>query len=167
MNDAAFEALRRLYAEVDRAVRATGPECDLSGRCCRFREYGHTLHATALEAAFAAAGANGRAAPAAEVGGRAGRREPPRFALARQPVRPDEPPERYEPCPFLAENGACGLRGHRPLGCRVFFCDPAFQAEAMPRLHEKFLARLRRLHEVHGLPWRYAPFPAAVRALLS
>jgi hypothetical protein len=37
----------------------------------------------------------------------------------------------------------------------------------MPRLHEELLARLRRLHDEHGLAWGYAPFAPAVRALLS
>ena len=48
------EALRRqvlaLYQEVDRAVAAAGPVCVASGRCCRFKEYGHTLFISNLEA---------------------------------------------------------------------------------------------------------------------
>ena len=39
-----------LYAEVDREVRAAGPVCVASGRCCRFKEYGHTLFLSNLEA---------------------------------------------------------------------------------------------------------------------
>jgi len=48
------EALRRqvleLYREVDAAVAAAGPVCLASGRCCRFKEYGHTLFLSNLEA---------------------------------------------------------------------------------------------------------------------
>ena len=39
-----------LYAEADAAVAAAGPRCDASGRCCRFKEYGHTLFISNLEA---------------------------------------------------------------------------------------------------------------------
>ena len=35
--------LRALYADLDRQVAAIGPVCELSGRCCRFLEFGHTL----------------------------------------------------------------------------------------------------------------------------
>ena len=48
------ESLRRqvlqLYEEVDAAVAAAGPVCVASGRCCRFKEYGHTLFLSNLEA---------------------------------------------------------------------------------------------------------------------
>jgi hypothetical protein len=40
----------RLYQEVDRQVAAAGPVCVASGRCCRFKEYGHTLFLSNLEA---------------------------------------------------------------------------------------------------------------------
>src|SRR5262249_39871108 len=48
------EELRRrvleLYEEADRAVAAPGPVCVASGRCCRFKEYGHVLFLSNLEA---------------------------------------------------------------------------------------------------------------------
>ena len=41
----------RLYAELDAGGRrATGRSAELSGRCCRFEEYGHTLFLSAPEA---------------------------------------------------------------------------------------------------------------------
>ena len=39
-----------LYREVDEAVAAAGPVCVASGRCCRFKEYGHVLFLSNLEA---------------------------------------------------------------------------------------------------------------------
>src|SRR4051794_15527084 len=39
-----------LYADVDREVAAAGPVCIASGRCCRFKEYGHVLYLSSLEA---------------------------------------------------------------------------------------------------------------------
>jgi hypothetical protein len=115
-----------LYEEVDREVAAAGPVCVASGRCCRFKEYGHTLFLSNLEADVLLAGA------------------PP----YERPVTPDF-------CPFQKGN-LCTARGPRPLGCRVYYCDPAYQ-ETGSRISEAYLRRLKGLAEEHGLPWRYAP----------
>src|SRR3954467_15660911 len=124
------EELRRrvldLYREVDRAVAAAGPVCVASGRCCRFKEYGHTLFLTTLEADALLA-----AAP------------------------PYDRPVTAEFCPFQKGN-LCTAREPRPLGCRVYYCDPAYQ-ETGNALTEKYLVRLRELHEEHGVAYRYAP----------
>jgi hypothetical protein len=40
--------VRELYREVDAAVAAAGPVCVASGRCCRFKEYGHVLFLSIL-----------------------------------------------------------------------------------------------------------------------
>ena len=50
-------ALGRLYDDFDAEVAARRPVCALSGRCCRFEEYGHTLFVTAIEFALLAADA--------------------------------------------------------------------------------------------------------------
>jgi hypothetical protein len=115
-----------LYAAVDREVAEAGPVCVASGRCCRFKEYGHTLFVSNLEADVLLA-----AAPPYE-----------------QPVSTDF-------CPFQKEN-LCTAREPRPLGCRVYYCDPAYQGTG-ERLTDKYLRRLKELAEEHGLEWRYAP----------
>jgi hypothetical protein len=115
-----------LYREVDAAVAAAGPVCVASGRCCRFKEYGHTLFLTALEADVLLADA------------------PP----YEQPVSADF-------CPFQKDN-LCTARGPRPLGCRVYYCDPAYQ-ETGNRITEEYLGRLKRLAEEHNVAYRYAP----------
>jgi Fe-S-cluster containining protein len=115
-----------LYREVDAAVAHAGPVCVASGRCCRFKEYGHTLFLSNLEAEVLLAAA-------------------PPYA---QPVSADF-------CPFQKDN-LCTAREPRPLGCRVFYCDPAYQ-ETGNAIMEKYLHRLKELAEEHGLPWRYAP----------
>lgn len=124
------EELRRdvlsLYREVDREVAAAGPVCVASGRCCRFKEYGHTLFLSNLEADVLLAGA------------------PP----YEQPVTADF-------CPFQKGN-LCTAREPRPLGCRVYYCDPAYQ-ETGSRISEDYLRRLKQLADEHGVPWRYAP----------
>jgi len=115
-----------LYREVDAEVRAAGPVCVASGRCCRFKEYGHTLFVSNLEADVLLS-----QAPAYEL-----------------PVTSDF-------CPFQKDN-LCTAREPRPLGCRVYYCDPAYQ-ETGNLITEKYLQRLKQLAEEHGLPWRYAP----------
>jgi Fe-S-cluster containining protein len=124
------EELRRqvleLYADVDRAVAAAGPVCVASGRCCRFKEYGHTLFLSNLEADVLLAGA------------------PP----YERPTSPDF-------CPFQKGN-LCTAREPRPLGCRVYYCDPAYQ-ETGNRLTETYLRQLKELADAHGIAYRYAP----------
>ena len=39
-----------IYREVDAEVHAAGPVCVASGRCCRFKEQGHVLYISNLEA---------------------------------------------------------------------------------------------------------------------
>jgi hypothetical protein len=131
-----FSALRALYVDLDLAVAASGPICRLSGRCCRFVEWDHTLFVSALEAAVLLADA------------------PP-------PVRPLDD---GATCPWQDAHGRCTARDARPLGCRVYYCDPSFQDRG-PELCEIYLARLKRLVEDHGLPWDYAPLHNHLRRM--
>ncbi len=124
------EKMRRmvldLYAEVDRDVAAAGPVCVASGRCCRFKEYGHVLFLSNLEAEVLLHGA------------------PPYKA----PVSADF-------CPFQKGN-LCTAREPRPLGCRVYYCDPAYQ-DTGNRITETYLRRLKEMADEEGVAWRYAP----------
>src|SRR5580700_9794258 len=108
--------LRRRVLELHRQggadVQAAGPVCIASGRCCRFKEYGHVLFVTNLEAEVLL-----HSAPPYEPG-----------------VTPDF-------CPFQKGN-LCTAREPRPLGCRVYYCDPAYQ-ETGNRLSEEYLRRLK------------------------
>jgi Fe-S-cluster containining protein len=117
-----------LYAELDEAVAALGPVCQLSGRCCRFNEYGHTLFVSSPEA---------------------------ELLLADAP-RPSRPLDDGATCPWQDALGRCTARDARPLGCRVYFCDPDYQLHA-PEVAERFITRLKRMVEELGLPWGYAP----------
>lgn len=115
-----------LYRDVDRDVQAAGPVCVASGRCCRFKEYGHVLYLSNLEAEVLLADA------------------PPYEA----PVSPDF-------CPFQKGN-LCTAREPRPLGCRVYYCDPNYQ-ETGNQITEKYLQRLKDLAREQNIEWRYAP----------
>ncbi len=118
--------VRELYREVDAAVAAAGPVCEASGRCCRFKEYGHVLFLSNLEAAVLLA-------------------EAPRFE---RPVSPDF-------CPFQKDR-LCTAREPRPLGCRIYHCDPAYQ-ETGNQITETFLKKLKALATEYGSEWLYAP----------
>ncbi|MBX7103050.1 MAG: hypothetical protein K1X57_03165 [Gemmataceae bacterium] len=58
-------------------------------------------------------------------------------------------------CPFQVST-LCTARVDRPLGCRVYFCDPSYQ-DAMPEILESHLRQIKQLADEHDLPWRYAP----------
>jgi hypothetical protein len=118
--------LQILYEEFDAETARIAPLCRVSGRCCDFDAFGHTLFASAVEAEHLV-----------EEGG--------------------PPSQNAQPglCPWWHER-RCTARGARPLGCRAFFCD-ASKEDAMAALHERFLTRLKRLHDDHGEPWNYAP----------
>jgi len=56
-------------------------------------------------------------------------------------------------CPH-AIDGSCHARDGRPLGCRVFYCDPNAQDWQGP-LTEEMLARLRDMHIRLNVPYVY------------
>ena len=126
MNDTIRRAVLDIYAAADRDVAAAGPACVASGRCCRFAEYGHRLYISSLEADVLLA-------------------EAPPYA---KPVSSDF-------CPFQVDN-ICTAREPRPLGCRVYYCDPAYQ-ETGNLITETYLRKLKELAVAYGLEWEYAP----------
>ncbi len=139
LDPAGFRAeLMALYGDLDSEVRRLGPACDLSGLCCRFEAYGHTLFLSAPEAALLVADA----------------------------PRPSRPVDGGATCPWQDGRGRCTARDARPLGCRLYFCDPAYQGE-MPALGEAFIARLKSLVDRLGLPWDYAPLHRHLRTAIG
>lgn len=90
-------AVLDVYAEADAAVRAAGPRCDASGRCCRFTEYGHTLFISQFEA-----------------------------DILLETAPPYSTPVSRDGCPFQVDN-LCTARDARPLGCRIYFCEESYQ----------------------------------------
>lgn len=120
--------LRDLYKQVDAEVARLGPVCQLSGRCCRFKEYGHTLFVSTPEIQLLLDGA----------------------------PRPQRPLDGGETCPWQDVRGHCTARDCRPLGCRVYYCDPAYEPSAHS-LSERDVAGLKALTDKHGLTWNYAP----------
>lgn len=126
MTDDVRQLVLRVYDAVDDAVASAGPRCDASGRCCRFTEFGHTLFVSHFEAEILLLTA------------------PPYL----KPVSADG-------CPFQV-GGLCTAREQRPLGCRIYFCDPAYETR-MAEITEKAITLLKRIAERHAAGWRYAP----------
>lgn len=124
---AELEAVFQIIAD---QVEARRPVCESSGRCCHFREYGHRLYVTGLEAAYALARAGRALAPGEVEAARA---------------RGD--------CPFLNAK-QCTIHTVKPSGCRIYYCDPS-AADWMPDLSERSLAMIRAIHDRHGVPYRY------------
>jgi len=116
----------KLYDSADTEIRSHGPVCVASGKCCRFAEYGHTLFLSHLEADALLSGA-------------------PEYST----------PTDTSFCPFQV-NKLCTAREHRPLGCRVYFCDPNYAGKAEP-ITEKYLAELKALCEEFAVGWNYGP----------
>ncbi len=115
-----------VYADADAAVTAANPKCDASGRCCRFTEYEHTLFISHFEAEILLESA-------------------PPFS---QPVSRDG-------CPFQID-GLCTARDTRPLGCRIYFCEPTYEPRMM-EITEESIARLKRIADEYETGWNYAP----------
>jgi Fe-S-cluster containining protein len=126
MNESIRQQVFAIYAAAERDIAAAGPVCLASGRCCRFKEYGHTLFLSNLEADVLLSGA------------------PP----YEQPVSADF-------CPFQKDK-LCTAREHRPLGCRVFYCDPTYQ-DTGNQITEKYLKQLKDLADREGTGWQYGP----------
>ncbi len=68
-------------------------------------------------------------------------------------------------CPWW-KAGRCEAREGRPLGCRLYFCDPTKQRELL-ELSQRFHDRLKRLHESTSAPYRYDRFVRRVRELAA
>ena len=123
---AAFDELRRVYAELSAELEPLRRHCDMRGICCNFREHGHKLFVTGLEAA----------------------------EMARSGEQPDSEQSRAGVCPFL-RGKLCGVREHRALGCRIYYCDTTYE-EQRNAVYEKFLKLVREIEAKHKIEHTYS-----------
>jgi Fe-S-cluster containining protein len=130
--DQVWSGLEEIYTDLDRELAELRPLCQRSGRCCRFKDFGHQLWTTQVELDY---------------------------LVGHEGLPPAAPAEKGL-CPYLKE-GLCGVRDHRMLGCRIYFCDTGY-ASAMGPLYEKYHARIKELHRRHGLPYEYGEFLSAI-----
>lgn len=131
------EMMGRFYADVDAEVAAHSPVCINRGACCKFKAFGHRLYVTDLELRYFVTGMAERWASPSGDGG----------------------------CPFQRD-GVCTARAHRPLGCRVYFCDPASRDWQGP-LYERFLTRLKAMGDRLGIRYRYREWLSALEGAID
>jgi Fe-S-cluster containining protein len=128
-------AVQALYADVQSAIEARRPVCAISGRCCRFEDYGHRLYVTTLELA----------------------------AFVQRLDSPPREGWDGTGCPFQRAR-LCGVHAIRPFGCRMFFCD-ATSTEWQNDAYERFHARIQQLHAELNVPYFYVEWRAALETL--
>jgi hypothetical protein len=122
------------YDRVDHAIAEHEPVCRNRGDCCDFGRFDHSLYVTTIELAYFAQGCGGQV----------------RMPLSRQ-------------CPYQID-GRCSARRHRPLGCRVFYCDEAAREWQGPE-YERFQAELKRIGRDLGIDYRYTEWLSALTEL--
>jgi len=76
---------------------------------------------------------------------------------------PSPLPVTQDACPH-AIDGKCHARDFRPLGCRIFFCDPQAQDWQGP-MTEALLALLRAMHIRLDVPYAYQDWLTVLRQL--
>jgi Fe-S-cluster containining protein len=136
-------AVDALYADVQAAIDQRRPVCVMSGKCCRFEEYGHRLFVTTMELAAFVSRVSGVRSTALTTGGIQG--------------------SDGKGCPFQ-QNKLCTVHTIRPFGCRMLFCDPT-STHWPNEVYERFHARLKALHEELGMPYFYVEWRVALGAL--
>jgi len=142
LRDDVVASVHELYSQVQAKIAEKKPRCDLSGRCCRFEQFGHLLFVTTLElAAFS----------------RDLRERPAGLLPILSPVpSPDG-------CQYQ-KGKLCTVHEIRPMGCQLFFCDPS-AAEWQASEYESFHARLKLLHTDLRVPYAYLEWRTALRAV--
>ncbi len=120
------------YVEVDAAIAARKPVCVNRGDCCKLDSFGHRMFVTDVELAYFTQGVHHRW----------------------------RSPDGSGSCPYQQE-GRCTAREHRPLGCRIFFCDPQARAWQGPE-YERRLAELKGIGEKLGFAYRYREWLSAL-----
>lgn len=103
-------AVVKVYESLAAETAVRKPLCVLSGRCCRFDEYGHRLYVTTIELAA--------------------------FIPEKQPADHNWD---GTSCPFQIGK-LCSVHSIRPMGCRLFFCDQSsndWQHEQYEIFHAK------------------------------
>ena len=127
--DAALGELKELYAALDEQISALSFKCRRDGDCCRFSRSGLCLYITWLEARY--------------LFGSVGDLQ----------AGDDCALHEGDDCAFQDGN-ICVRRDQRALGCRVYGCDRAYEAESAA-IYETFHAQIGAIHEKHGLPYEY------------
>jgi Fe-S-cluster containining protein len=136
-NEAVRAAVEQLYREIEQELDLIRPKCEMSGRCCRFEDYGHRLFVTTAELGLFVHQAKSLTA-----------------------LKPLAAEEDGGGCRFQ-DGKRCMAHTIRPMGCRLFFCDRLAEPQLLA-LYEQHHTRLKRIHEELQVPYRYLEWRAAL-----
>ena len=129
-----LQVLSDLWLMLDRELPRFGGRCRACGECCDFPRQGHVLFAAKpeLDACLAWARENFRATPE---------------GISRSLAEGR--------CPFW-QGRRCAVHPVRPLGCRLFLCNPRSPTD-LSRLSQRFHALLAERLAGPDAPWWYGP----------
>ena len=130
-NPAFTAAMRDFYEAVDASIASHQPLCINRGDCCKFATFGHRLYVTDVELKYFVCG---------------------------EPARPVD--LAAGACPYQ-EAGRCTARTHRPLGCRIYFCDESAQGWQGVE-YERYLERLKDIGRRFDIHYRYREWLSAL-----
>lgn len=133
-------AVAGIYRDIERELAIISPICQMSGRCCHFEEYGHRLFVTTAELGLFVHEARNVQAVKSLMG------------------REDGTGCRFQ------QGKLCLAHTIRPMGCRLFFCDPRTEGQ-LQLLYEQLHTRLKRLHDEMGVAYYYMEWRAALRTI--
>ena len=139
------DAVAGLYAEIQQQIDRLQPACRASGQCCHFETFGHRLFVTTAELAVFLLQLRS-ASPAHE-------------AAASLVTRSDGDSCRFQ------DGKLCMAHLFRPMGCRLFYCDPKATPLLQP-LYETCHQQLKRLHERLDIPYHYVEWRTGLQAIL-
>ena len=166
------DGIARIYADLQSEIDRRRPKCGMSGRCCRFDEFGHRLYVTTMELAtfLPLPGTPGRRASDVDylINGSTSTDSANERLLAlmrTEPLSPALSPgyRGEEACVFQLD-GLCSVHAIRPFGCRIFFCDET-ATEWQHEQYERFHSQIKRLHEELAVPYFYVEWRAALREM--
>jgi Fe-S-cluster containining protein len=128
--EAVLGALQSVFVRVEGEIASRQPICTTSGRCCHFEQFDHRLYTTGLETAYT-------------------------IARLETPLTQDalDAAINRGGCPFQSDV-LCNVHTIRPVGCRVYFCDPTAQ-QWMEDLAERAHNWVRAIHTEHNIAYRY------------
>ena len=126
------EQLTMLYERLASDIDKHQPVCVASGKCCHFETYGHRLYVTGLEIGWMYSQLSDS---------------------QKQALLDSNDLLTLDGCPFQLD-GKCSVHPIRPLGCRIYYCDPNAQAWQNPA-YELYLADLQTMHELNQIEYAY------------
>ena len=151
-------AIRGMYDDIDATVRAKGPTCWTSGKCCNFNEYGHRMYVTGLEIAWVLEQIDHLQRDQSHDDEQHDRRDVALSVLAPDTDKVDS----VGACSYQIDK-LCSIHTVRPLGCRVFFCQEGTQ-HWQQTLYEHVHLEVRALHHAFALPYAYMEWRAGLSA---